>query len=231
MRILAIDTSSRVLGAAVLEEGVREVEFNYNFELRHSSHLVPTIKKILSFSDLGLEAIDAYAVSIGPGSFTGLRIGVATVKALCLVHKKKVAAVSTFDVLAANVIETDDTIAVVIDAKKEKIYACFYEYKKDGLKRISGELLLGYDDLKKRFGKIKNDILLVGDGVEKLSVAGCQLSDKRKIRIASREFWQPRAINAARLGLSMLKSGRFVKDVDGLVPLYMHPHDIQCRKI
>ncbi len=229
MRVLAIDTSSRVLGVAVLDEDGREAELNYNFELRHTSHLIPTIKNVLKFAGLELKDIDAYCVSVGPGSFTGLRIGVSSIKALAFADKKKVIAVPSLDVLAYNISNTGDTICVIVDAKKEKLYACFYEYKTAVLKKISPALLIGYRDLLDRISKIKNDILLVGDGIEKLIAHSSELKAS-KIKIADKEFWWPRAINVARIGLKMLKKGDVVKKVDSLVPVYLHPRDVQCKK-
>jgi tRNA threonylcarbamoyladenosine biosynthesis protein TsaB len=260
MRVLAIDTSSLVLGVAVLDETGQGVEFNYSLDLRHASHLVPTIEKALSFSGLELKDVDAYCVSVGPGSFTGLRIGVSAIKALWLANKKKVVAVPTLDVLARNIPKTDDTICVVVDAKKDKFYARFYKYehkrhceaecsedeaisKRDcfvpaGLPLVVGPpdllamtpaLLVGRDDLLKRLVSIKNDILLTGDGIEKLSTIHYPLSTK-KLKFTTKDFWYPRAINAARIGLEMARQGKVVKDVDALVPLYLHPKDVQCRK-
>jgi tRNA threonylcarbamoyl adenosine modification protein YeaZ len=233
MRVLAIDTSSAVLGVAVLDEDGQGAEFNFNLGLRHASHLVPTIKRAISFSGLTLKDIDAYCVSIGPGSFTGLRIGVCAIKALWLADKKKVVAVPTLDVLARNVSYTNGTICVAVDAKKEKLYTCFYKYKSSlsphptpspqrGEGRGEGALLMSYNEFLKRLSAIRNDILLVGDGAEKIA--------SHKYKVTTKDFWYPRAINAARIGLEMARQGKVVKDVDALVPLYLHPKDVQCRK-
>jgi len=219
MRVLAIDTSSSVLGVAVLDENGQGAEFNFNLGLRHASHLVPTIKKVLGFADLGLKDIDAYCVSIGPGSFTGLRIGVSTIKALWLADKKKVVAVPTLDVLARNIPDTDSVICVVVDAKKEKFYVCFYAYKNTILKRLTPYLLIGNEELTAKIKKYKPAIFL-GDGATKAQSTTMLNSD----------FWYPRAINTAKIGLEMLKQGKLVKDVDALVPLYLHPRDVQCKK-
>ncbi|MCM8781445.1 MAG: tRNA (adenosine(37)-N6)-threonylcarbamoyltransferase complex dimerization subunit type 1 TsaB [Candidatus Omnitrophica bacterium] len=250
MRVLAIETSSKVLGVAVFDEDGGEVEFNYSFELRHASHLIPTIKNLLRFTNLELDDMDAYCISIGPGSFTGLRVGVATVKALSLASNKKIVAVPTLDVLAYNVPYTNDKICVVVDAKKEKFYSCFYEYKKTGLIQPLGGrkgtpyFLISYQEFLKRLIRIKDGMLLVGDGIEKLKTDNSPLawhyvsrvppSEEKlktlKIKLASKEFWYPKAINVARIGLQLLKKGDVVKDADRLVPLYLHPRDIQCKK-
>lgn len=235
MRVLAIDTSSKVLGVAVLDEDGREVEFNHSFELRHASHLVPTIKKLLNFANLKLKDLDAYCISIGPGSFTGLRIGVSTVKALNIVYNKKIIAVPSLDVLAYNIPYTKATICVAIDAKKEKFYSCFYKYKGTVLKRLSTCKLMGLDELLKRVNKLKPAVL-IGDGIEKIENREPKTQEPKKLEttsgiiFAKRQFWLPRAITTARIGLDMLKKGKVVKDADKLTPLYLHPRDVQCKK-
>jgi len=227
MRVLAIDTSSKVLGVAVLDEDGREVEFNHSFELRHASHLIPTIKKLLDFANLKLKDLDAYCISIGPGSFTGLRIGVSTVKALNIVYNKKIIAVPSLDVLAYNIPYTKATICVAIDAKKEKFYSCFYKYKGTALKRFSTCKLMGLDELSERI-QAARPIVLLGDGIDKLKTK--DQNPKSGIKITKQELWLPRAMTTARIGLEMLKKGKVVKDADKLTPLYLHPRDVQCRK-
>lgn len=211
MRVLAIDTSSQVLGVAVLDEDGQGAEFNFNMGLKAASHLVPTIKKVLEFSGTGLKEIDAYCLSIGPGSFTGLRIGVCAIKALWLADKKKVAAVPTLDVLARNTPDIKGRACVVVDAKKGKFYVCFYVYRNNILKRITPYLLIDNEELSEKNKKYKPEVIL-GDGSP------------------NKDFWYPRAINTAKIGIEMLRQGKIVKDVDALVPLYLHPKDVQCRK-
>jgi len=225
MRVLAIDTSSKVLGVAVLDEDGREVEFNHSFDLRHASHLVPTIKKLLNFANLKLKDLDAYCISIGPGSFTGLRIGVSTIKALRLVYNKKIIAVPSLDVLAYNVPYTKSKICVVVDAKKEKFYSSFYEYKKTTLRRLSTCKLMDLGELSEKI-KAAKPVVVLGDGIDKLKIKK-QIS---KIKTTREELWYPRAINTARVGLEMLKKGKVVKDVDKLTPAYLHPRDVQCKR-
>ncbi|MDD5449618.1 MAG: tRNA (adenosine(37)-N6)-threonylcarbamoyltransferase complex dimerization subunit type 1 TsaB [Candidatus Omnitrophica bacterium] len=234
MKILAIDTSTNVLGVAVLDESGKSVEFNDDRGLRHTSHLIPTVKKALKRARLKLRDLDAFCVSRGPGSFTGLRIGIATVKALGLAAKKKVVAVPSLDVLAQNIPYTKDTICVIGDAKKEKLYACFYKYSDHRPTRFSPYLLISYEELFKRLRKIKNDILLVGDGIKVIRSmvpsGGFALRGPGSIEFTDEKYWYPRALNTAKIGLEMFKNGQTVKDLDSLVPLYLHPRDVQCRK-
>ncbi|MEI8175701.1 MAG: tRNA (adenosine(37)-N6)-threonylcarbamoyltransferase complex dimerization subunit type 1 TsaB [Candidatus Omnitrophota bacterium] len=231
MRVLAIDTSSKVLGAAILDDEGREVEFRYDFELRHTSHLAPMIEDILEFASLKFADIDAYCVSIGPGSFTGLRIGVATVKALAAVDGKSVIGVPTLDVLAAGIEVFSGAVGVIIDAKKERFYAAFYTAKGDLLKKRSKDLLIDSGRLLQKIAD-HEEIVLLGDGIDKLRTQGL-IPGKATgggVRIARREFWYPRPINVARLGLAMLKKGEVAQDVERLTPVYLHPLNVQCKK-
>ena len=230
MRVLAIDTSSSVLGVALLDEEGREVEFNYRFELRHASHLVPTIRTVLAFAGLALGDLDAFCISIGPGSFTGLRIGVSTIKALALVHDKKVAAVPSLDAIARNIacVPGGGKICVLIDAKKEKFYSCLYEYAGGALRRRSPYRLTGWRDLAKVMSGEKA-VIVVGDGTEKITGSPTGLS-RGHYTVAGKEYWLPRAMTVARIGMEMIKRGDVVKDIDALVPLYLHPRDVQCNK-
>lgn len=181
MRVLAIETSSRVLGAAILDQDGREVEFNYSFELRHTSHLIPTVSNLVEFCGLKPRDMDAYCVSIGPGSFTGLRIGVMTVKALALAIPKKVVAVPSLDAIAEGAPAATGVICAAVDAKKEKFYSCFYERKKGILKRLSPYLLVSANELLDKIKAVKHDILVTGDGIEKFKVQGSRFKGKKNL--------------------------------------------------
>src|SRR5512135_1749772 len=102
MTILAIDTSTDYLSLAVTRDGKTAARFHRRSAMRHSSLLVPMIDKILKKAKVKLKAVDCFAISIGPGSFTGLRIGVTTVKGLAYALKKPVVTVPTLDAIAAN---------------------------------------------------------------------------------------------------------------------------------
>ena len=121
MRILAIDTSTRFLSVAVADGGRALASHHREAHMKHSSQLVPVIEKVLKKSGIGLGGIDGFAVSIGPGSFTGLRIGVTTIKALAFSLKKPVAAVPTLDAIAEGVKGFAGIICPILDAKKKKV--------------------------------------------------------------------------------------------------------------
>ena len=157
MNLLAIDTSSDYLSLAVMRGGKLAGSIHRKCAMMHSSILVPSIDKVLKKARLKIADIDCFAVSVGPGSFTGLRIGVTTVKGLAYALKKKIVAVPTLDAIAANAGDFRGIVCPVLNARKNKVYACIYRSDGKSIKKISRYLLLPLDELKQktaRYGKI-----------------------------------------------------------------------------
>lgn len=219
MKILAIDTSSPKLGLALLSGGKLIARSEVTLERGHAKYLIPSLDKILKKVKLSINKIDALAISIGPGSFTGLRIGVSTVKAIAIAKNKKILAVPSLDVLAYNGLSgKEEYICPVIDARKNKIYAALYRRDKGGLKKQTKDLLISVEDLVKI---IKKPTLFLGDA---LKVYGQRLNGKAVL--AEEKLWFPRAKFAAILGEELAKKKKFINPFD-LVPLYLHKRDCQ----
>lgn len=127
MFILAVDSATQVAGVALAarDKVVRE-EF-VNFRRNHSEILMPQIDRVMKESQCNWQQITALAVTAGPGSFTGLRIGMATVKGLSLATNLPVAAISTLDVLAHNIAGSPALVAALLDARREEVYFCCYD--------------------------------------------------------------------------------------------------------
>jgi len=209
MNLLAIDTSTRYLSLAVMKDGKVVKRFHRRADMRHSSILIPTIEKVLKDAHLSPKGLDGFCISIGPGSFTGLRIGVATVKALAYALGKPVAAVPTFDVIAENAKAFEGIICPVLDARKNKVYACIYESDGKKIKRVSGYLLLSSDELKKKLKGYKT-VTFLGDGVKFIREDGDSIED-----------WYPRADVLLRIGAEYFRKGKFTKSGE-LQPLYLY---------
>lgn len=137
MRILAVDTSSNVATAAVMEDDLLLGEYILNHKKTHSQRLMPMIQELLSDLELTAGDIDVFAAAVGPGSFTGLRIGVATVKALAHASGKRVVSVGTLEALAYNVPYTEHIIVPVMDARRNNVFAASYIW--DGTLKEIGE--------------------------------------------------------------------------------------------
>lgn len=225
MRILGIDTSSSKLSLAIIEKGKIIGDFNLNLPKEHSRYLVPSIDKLLKKTKLSLNKIDALAISIGPGSFTGLRIGVATVKALAIAKRKKVMGISSLDVLAYNGLEArEEYICPIIDAKKDKVYAAIYQKNGNGLKKHSKDLLISIQDLLKILNK---PTLFLGDAIRIYEEKILQQLDNKAI-LASEKLWFPQAKFVAMLGEKMARKNKFINPLD-LVPRYLHKRDCQIK--
>jgi len=123
MRVLGIDTSSQAASVAILENGCLRCEILVNHKLTHSETIVPMIEQQLQNLDLTVDQIDAFAVNIGPGSFTGVRIGVCTANALGYAGQKPVIGMDSLRVLYENVRSCQDPVCVMIDAKNDQVYA------------------------------------------------------------------------------------------------------------
>ncbi len=125
MNYLAIDTSGRHLTVVIKYKGEYKTYFTANCGVDHSSSLMPTVERLIEELGITLKDLDFYACVVGAGSFTGIRIGVSTVKALCLAHGKKCLGVTSFDTIAYDI--SDKKVLSVVDAKHGNYYVCGYD--------------------------------------------------------------------------------------------------------
>ena len=155
MRVLAIDTSSNVATVAVMEDELLLGEYILNHKKTHSQKIMTMIEQILSELELTVQDIDIFAAAIGPGSFTGLRIGVATVKALAHATGKPVVSVGTLEALAYN---------VIMDARRDNVFTASYIWD-EGFKEIGEPEAISIDECLESCGEFL-DTIFVGDGVK-----------------------------------------------------------------
>lgn len=165
MRILAIDTSTMFGSVALCEDGRLIAEEQLGVDVTHSERLTATIEHLFAVSGWPKDSIDGIAVAIGPGSFTGLRIGLATAKGLALGLKKPIAGVSSLRVLAHKGFLFPETVVPVIDAKRGEVYCSAYRFNGEKIKCVMKETVLDPKLLGLRLKKIRGKLLLVGDGV------------------------------------------------------------------
>ena len=166
MRILAVDTSAVCAGVAVTENGKILSECSTNTGLTHSRTLLPMIDSALRNADISLDSIDLFACSAGPGSFTGIRIGVAGIKGLCDATGKKCIAVSTLEALAYNLIGNECIAVSVMDARCNQVYCGIFLVENDKVTRLTDDDALKIDDLKDILEHYDGRIVFVGDGAE-----------------------------------------------------------------
>ena len=164
MKILAIEASGPVAGCALLEDGTLTAEYSVQYKKKHSQSLVPMLNEMKEMLDLDLSSIDFIAVTAGPGSFTGLRIGAATVKGLGLALDKPVLPVPTVDSLACGLYGTDCVICPLMDARRQQVYTGIYE-NKDGLRILEPQCVTALTEITGRLNELGREVIFLGDGV------------------------------------------------------------------
>jgi len=225
MRVLGIDTSTSC-GSIGLIEGERILcEYSLEGKASHSERVLKTIDRVLEDSGVFIGDIDGFTISVGPGSFTGLRIGVSAVKGLAFATGKPVAGVSTLDALAQNVRYSPYLICPLLDARKNEVYTALYRNDgKDGLTKLAPEMVIKPADLLER---INEKALFLGNGV-------CPYGDliRRKLKgmahIAPAPFNFVHGSVVAQLGRQNLEKGKYL-DLEGFTPQYLRKSDAELK--
>ena len=219
--LLAVETSTTTSSVAVVSsEGVR-VEITLGLTSSHSDSLLGAIDHALAQASLGISDLAGLAVSVGPGSFTGLRIGLATVKGLAEAHPLPIVAVSSLEVLAMNAPAGPMRVCPALDARKGEIYAALYAWESGaaGWRTLVAEGAWTPEALAKRLEDAGGDVLLLGDGAAAYKAHFiASLGDG--VRFAEGPANQPRAAWVGWLGLRDLQAGR-TEDPLTLVPRYL----------
>ena len=220
MLVLALDSATNVASCAVVASDKVLVEFNLNTRKTHSERLMPMVTKALDYADLTLEDIDGFSVSVGPGSFTGLRIGLTTVKSLAFFSGKPLVGIPTLDGLAANLKGVDGLVCPVLQARKDELYFALYLNTLNGQERISEYTTSSPAKLMAFFAQFHTGKLtLVGDGTEMFPDNFREQLGSHCV-VAHELNRLPRAASIGFLGLERLKKG-YSDDLDSLSPLYI----------
>ena len=206
MRILGIESSSLVASVAIVEDGVTMAEYTANFQKTHSQTLLPMIDAMVSLLDVDLSTIDAIAVSGGPGSFTGLRIGSATAKGLGLALNKPLIHVPTLDGTAYNMFGASGLICPIMDARRNQVYTGIYRFEKE-FQVVMEQDALDMNDLIDKLNAMGERVIFLGDGVpvhEKL------IAEKLTVPydIAPAHVNRQRAASVAALGAVYFAEGK-----------------------
>ncbi|MBQ2898888.1 MAG: tRNA (adenosine(37)-N6)-threonylcarbamoyltransferase complex dimerization subunit type 1 TsaB [Oscillospiraceae bacterium] len=168
MRILGFDTSAKAASVALSENGKLISEFYLDSGFTHSETVLPMAKAVLDAARITPAEIDLFAVNCGPGSFTGLRIGIAAVKALGMSLEKPCAAVSTLEALAHNMQSSEGIICAAMDARCSQVYTAFFESDGTNLTRLCDDRAIStdelFEDIKKIVAEKGGKVWLVGDG-------------------------------------------------------------------
>lgn len=218
MRLLAVETSTLAGGVALLDGERLRGEYLLDVSATHSERLMPAIDRILGDAGWGAPDLQALAVAVGPGSFTGLRIGLSAVKGLALALGIPVAAVPTLDAMAASLPFASLPVCPVLDARRGEVYACLYRWDGGAMRREWEYLALSPDDLATR---IDEPTILLGDGAHLIQTPHARLAPPHR-RVPS-----PGAV--AVLGVDRLARGDTVVAGD-LIPIYLRPSEAELKR-
>ena len=225
MKILSIETSGSICGVALTEDDKLIKEELIDDGNTHSVKLMPLIDKLLSETNTKVSDIDLFACDIGPGSFTGIRIGVSTVKAFMDVTNKKAVGITSLEMLAYN-IDTADIVCSLIDAKNENVYYGFFEKKNGTYKNINE---LGFDNINNVLDIAKQQnkkIIFIGNGStiykdmieSKLNNAEVILDEKIN------------KLNAKNIAFAAYKKQDEAVDSNNLSPVYLRKSNAELQR-
>lgn len=218
MKILALDTSTNMASIAVMDENMLLGEYSLNQDLSHSENLLPMIKEILDSLNLKINDIDLYGVSIGPGSFTGLRIGVTTVKAFAHLFDKPIVGVSTLEALGFN-LAYNNIVVPMIDARRNRVYTGIYTWENAELVTLMEADALEMDILLEKLANDYEKIVVNGNG----TLLHRERIEKKlgsKVRFASIGDNSSRATSVGELALINYNKGQ-VDNYYTLAPDYL----------
>jgi tRNA threonylcarbamoyladenosine biosynthesis protein TsaB len=224
MRVLGIDTSTMTAAVGLVQDDELLVEVKFDVKVTYSEVLMPAIDMALKTVGLGPGDLDGFAVSIGPGSFTGLRIGLSTVKGLCFAAGKPLAAVPSLDALAFQSLFCRYQVVPLLDAKKNEVYAAIYDTAGGKLNRKSDFWAVGIEDLSR---KITQESLFVGPGAKLYRKELVDLLGQ-KAYFATGVQSTPSGVSVARLGAVKLMADQ-TENLSQLEPLYLRQSEAELK--
>ena len=212
MKILGIDSSGLVASVAVVENDNLLAEYTVNYKKTHSQTLLPMLDEICRMIELDLASVDAIAVSQGPGSFTGLRIGSATAKGLGLALKKPLIGIPTVEGLAYNLYGVQGYICPIMDARRNQVYTGIYAFgnvfEKDDMTVVEDQMAINIEELIEKLNERNVPVTFLGDGV---NVYKKKIEEKIKVpyTYAPAHMNKQRAGAVAALGAKYFAQGRY----------------------
>lgn len=222
MKILGIDSSGLVASVAIVEDDRLVAEYNLQYKITHSQTLLPMLEEIRNRIHLDMQTIDAIAVAAGPGSFTGLRIGAATVKGLGLALGKPIIPVPTLEGMAYNCYGTDLLVCPIMDARRNQVYTGLYIFEKEDrirMKSVMEQTAVGFDELAAKLNVLGREVLFLGDGVPVFAEAMKELL-QIPYHFAPAHMNRQRAASVAALGKEKFEQGIF-EDAADHAPEYL----------
>ncbi len=227
MKILALDTSADTVSVALCSDGKTICSFTGNVKKTHSGTLLPIVDGVLGYSGVKCPDIDAFAVSVGPGSFTGLRIGVATVKGLAFASDKPAIGVSTLMAMAYNFCDREGALVCpVINARRNEVYCAIFRISAGMPIRITDDISYSAVELEERLLSFGCEVLFCGDGVSVLRSCFTRMS----VPVENQLLLYPNAVSVAAAALDTYsKGGEF--SANKLSPVYLKQSQAERERL
>lgn len=228
MNILAIDSSGLAASCAILSDDVIRAEFFVCNKLTHSETLLPMVDQVIRASGLKLVEMDAIAVSMGPGSFTGLRIGSATAKGLAEAIQKPVIGVPTVDALACNMAGYEGNIVPLMDARRNETYTGIYSFNENGMTVLREQCAVPLRDIIAEVNQRGTRTVFLGDGV-RVFEEQIRMDCRVPFEFAPASHNLQRASCVAVLARKYHEQGKYT-DAAGHVPVYLRTSQAEREK-
>jgi tRNA threonylcarbamoyladenosine biosynthesis protein TsaB len=229
MNILALDTSTSLASVAVAVNGMLAADASFNTDRTLSARLIPEIDRLLALSGLSVADIDLFAATVGPGSFTGIRGGVATVQGLALAGSKPCAGFSSLTLLALNLPLASHPVCALLDARKDEVYAALFDCSAPVPSTLIAECVLPPARfLDQLCETTRSPLIFCGDGALRYRdmIAG-RLGDRAVFAPFHCNF--PRASSALPLALDAYRSGRILEP-SRLLPRYLRASEAELNR-
>ena len=226
MKILGMDTSSKACSVAVIEDDTLLCEFIINDKKTHSQKLMPMVEKMLEMSDISIEDMDAIAISSGPGSFTGLRIGMATAKAMAHVNDIPVIPVDSLEAIAWNMNLCDRKIYALLDAQKTNVYVCGYKYVDGELKATEKIDVRNIDELLKEVEESGEESIFAGEAVYKYID---KISSVKNISVPAPSHNVTRASSVCSAAMSKYRKNEDIHTCYDVNPVYIRKSQAEVQ--
>lgn len=218
MKILAFDSTATSASVAVFDDENLIGEFFINTKQTHSQTLLPMAESLLKNTNIDVKDIDLFAVNTGPGSFTGVRIGVAAVKGMAMALNKPCVAVSTLDSMAYNLLDVDSTAVCVMDARCNQVYNANFQINNGKAEKLCDDRALSIDELTAELSSVQGEIILVGDGAK--LCYDKMIEAIPNIKIASVQNRYQKASSTALVALDLYSKGQTLT-AEELMPYYL----------
>jgi len=224
MKILAVDTATKSCSVAIVDGEVVVAELTTINDETHSKHLLEMVHTVTQMSGLSLSDLSGFAVTIGPGSFTGLRIGISSIKGFAVAFDKPVVGISSLEALARQTVPSSYLVVPCLDARKGEIYFAHYRFGHGLLSQEKDEVVLPPDQVIK---DIVEPCIFVGSGAQ-------VYQDLIRQELGPNAFFAPqnchiiRASTVAYLGMKRLENDDF-DDINALVPHYIRKSDAELN--